>query len=201
MYSFLLKIVSFYYKIFFGARFYGMENIPQNGGFLICANHLSNNDPVIITSHIRRRLRFMAKKELFKIPVLAQLVKAFGAFPIDRGISDLGAVRAALSILKGGDGMMMFPEGRRNKEFKAEKIKPGALVIASKANVPILPVYIKGKYRLFGKTEVFYGKPAEIEDIKKVTQQAASDTANKNEIMSGYLYRLILDAEESGNIA
>ena len=195
MYKFCLKIVSLYYKIFFGAKFYGVDNVPLTGGVLFCVNHLSNNDPVIVATHIRRRLRFMAKKELFKIPLLNSIVKAFGAFPIDRSTSDLGAVRASLSILKGGDGLMIFPEGRRNKRFLPEKVKPGALTIAAKANVPILPVYIKGKYRLFGKTEVFYGKPISPEILQEVLANASKDSENKNRIISSFLYDAILNAE------
>ena len=201
MYNFLLKIVGFYYRIFFGAKFYGVKNIPLTGGVLFCVNHLSNNDPVIVATHIPRKLGFMAKKELFKVPIISSIVKWAGAFPIDRSTSDLRAVKAALTVLKNGSPLMIFPEGRRNKEFLPGKIKPGAAVIAAKAGVPVLPVYIKGKYKLFGKTEVYFGKPISAEVVKEVVGKATLDTENKNKIISQQLYDWIIGAEESGKLA
>ena len=195
MYFFCLKVVSAYYKFFCRAKFHGVENLPAEGGVLVCPNHKSNNDPVIVASHINRKLRFMAKKELFRIPILCSIVKAFGAFPIDRSTSDLGAVRATMSILKEGHPLMIFPEGRRNKEFLPEKIKPGAVSIAAKAGVPIMPVYIKGKYRPFKRTEVFYGKPIPPEKLREVVENAAKDSENKNQILSRFLYDSIINAE------
>lgn len=195
MYNFFVRLVRLYYKLFFGVKFHGAENFPMEGGVLICPNHLSNNDPVLIAGNIFKRLRFMAKKELFSIPVLASVVKFFGAFPIDRSTSDLGAVRATMSILKGGDALVIFPEGRRNKEFLPEKIKPGAVSIAAKAGVPLMPVYIKGKYRLFGKTELFFGKPIPPEKLREVVETAAKDSENKNKILSKFLYDAIINAE------
>ena len=195
MYIVIVKLVRLYSKLFFGVKFHGAETFPMEGGVLICPNHLSNNDPVLIAANIFKRLRFMAKKELFSVPVLSSVVKFFGAFPIDRSTSDLGAVRATMSILKGGDALVIFPEGRRNKEFLPEKIKPGAVTIASKAGVPIMPVYIKGKYRLFGKTELFFGKPIPVEKLREVVETAAKDSENKNKILSRFLYDAIINAE------
>ena len=196
MYEFCCAIVRVYYKIFFHSRIYGSENVPKSGGLLICVNHLSNNDAVLVGSNIKRRLRFMAKKELFKVPLLNTVVKKLGAFPIDRSISDIGAVRTALSILKGGDAMMIFPEGRRNKEFLPEKILPGAAMIAYKSNVPILPVYIDGKYKLFGRTDVYYGKPVSPEEIGEMLKNAAENPETKNQTISNFLYGIIKGSSE-----
>ncbi len=196
MYEFCCAVVRIYYKIFFRSRIYGRENVPKSGGLLICVNHLSNNDAVLVGSNIKRRLRFMAKKELFKVPLLNVIVKKLGAFPIDRSISDIGAVRTALSILKGGDAMMIFPEGRRNKEFLPEKILPGAAMIAYKSNVPILPVYIDGKYKLFGRTDVYYGKPVSPEEIGEMLKNAAENPETKNQTISNFLYGIIKGSSE-----
>ena len=202
MYKFVVAVVRAYYKFFFGAKFHGIDNFPTEGGVLICPNHLSNNDPVILAGILLglRRMRFMAKKELFRIPVISSIVKYFGAFPIDRSTSDLGAVRATMSILKEGNALVIFPEGRRNKEFRPEGIKPGALSIAAKAGVPIMPVYIKGKYRLFGKTEVFFGKLISPEVLREVAENAAKDSENKNKILSRFLYDAIKQAEGDCNV-
>ena len=196
MYEFCCAVVRIYYRIFFRSRIYGSENVPEKGGLLICVNHLSNNDAVLVGSNIKRRLRFMAKKELFKVPVLKNIVTKLGAFPIDRSISDIGAVRTALSILKGGDAMMIFPEGRRNKEFLPEQILPGAAMIAYKSNVPVLPVYIDGKYKLFGRTDVYYGKPVSPEEIGKVIKTSAENPETKNINISKFLYEIIKGSKE-----
>ncbi len=195
MYNFCIKLVRLYYKLFFRVRYHGAENLPAEGGALICPNHLSNNDPVLVASNVFRPMRFMAKKELFRVPILSSVVKAFGAFPIDRSTSDLGAVRTTMAILKDGNPLVIFPEGRRNKEFVAENIKPGVVTIAAKAGVPILPAYIKGKYRLFGKTELFFGKPIPPEKLHEVIEHASADKENKNKILSRFLYDAITGAE------
>lgn len=196
MYKFCTKLVCFYYKCFFGVKYHGENNVPESGGALIIPNHISNNDPVVICGRIPHKLRFMAKKELFAVPGLKQLITLLGAFPIDRSVSDLGAVRASLSVLKSGGQMVMFPEGRRNKEITAKKIRPGALIIAHKAKVPIIPIYIDGKYRLFGKMDVYYGKPVSPEQINEVVSSASDDVENKNRIMSDFLYNIIIGARE-----
>ena len=196
MYEFCAALVRIYYKIFFRSRIFGAENVPKDGGMLICVNHLSNNDAVLVGSNIPRRLRFMAKKELFSVPLLNILVKGLGAFPIDRSVSDIGAVRTALSILKGGGALMIFPEGRRNKEFLPEKVLQGAATIAYKANVPILPAYIDGKYRLFGRTDVYFGKPVSPEEIGEMLKNAALDPKTKNLTVSNFLYGIIKGSQE-----
>ena len=127
---------------------------------------------------------------------MSQIIKAFGAYPIDRSISDIGAVKLTLGILKNGDSLMMFPEGRRNKKFVASGIKPGAATIAFKAGVPILPVYIDGQYRLFGKTTVYFGNPVSPEKIGDVLKTAAQSGENKNRIITEFLYDIICGAKK-----
>ncbi|MDP4118135.1 MAG: lysophospholipid acyltransferase family protein [Bacillota bacterium] len=197
MYAFIKKLISIYYKLLFGVTYYGMDNVPADGGVLFCSNHISNNDPPLLGSSINRQLCIMAKKELFSIPVINLIIKAFGAYPIDRGTSDLGAMRTTLNILKDGGAILMFPEGRRNLSTDPEKFKPGALNIAYKALVPLVPVYIDGKYKLFGKMSVYIGKPVLPEKIGNIIKTASSDRKNKNHIVSRFLYDVIIGTKEN----
>ncbi|MDY3928169.1 MAG: lysophospholipid acyltransferase family protein [Clostridia bacterium] len=160
-YRIIQAIVRFFLFFVFRIKVYGRENIPKEGGVMVASNHRSNWDPVILGAYSLRKLNFMAKSELFKNKVLGKLITALGAFPIHRGRGDLGAVKAALTMLRAGNAVAIFPEGRRVKDNEKIVPKPGAVMLAVKAQVPVLPVRIVGKYRWFSKINVYFGKPVE----------------------------------------
>jgi 1-acyl-sn-glycerol-3-phosphate acyltransferase len=109
---------------------------------------------------IPRRIYFMAKQELFKIPVLNAILKSLGAYPVNRGHGDLQAAKTTLKLLEEGKIVGIFPEGRRrNVSKKKQKPKSGAILFSIEAGVPIIPVGIFGNYKIFSKIRVFYGKP------------------------------------------
>ena len=114
-YSFAIGLVKGILKVFWLFSAKGKENVPMEGPFLLCANHNSNMDPVLIAAGCKRQLTFMAKDELFHVPVLGKLIKALGAFPIKRGRGDAAAVMATLKIMKKGEATLIFPEGTRMK--------------------------------------------------------------------------------------
>ncbi len=138
----------------------GMENTPK-GAAIVCANHQSNLDPVLMALSFGYKfpLRFMSKKELFDIPILKNWLNSIGAFPIDRNEADIAAIRTAMKYLKSGDKVMMFPEGTRVSPEESVAAKTGAVRIASKMHVPILPVYIDSKHRVWHLSRVYVGKP------------------------------------------
>lgn len=111
-------------------RVTGKAHIPRTGPVLILANHLSDYDPIALQHACPRHVHFMAMAELFRIPVIAQLVRAFKAFPVRRGVSDRNALRTAITLLKEGQVVMMFPEGKVSPDGKLLPIAPGALLIA-----------------------------------------------------------------------
>ena len=141
-------------------RTIGKENKPQ-GAALVCANHQSNLDPALLAAAfgMKTQLRFMAKKELFGIPVFKHWLNAMGAFPIDRKESDIAAIRTAMKYLKSGEMVMMFPEGTRVLPEDAVAAKTGAVRIAGKLKVPILPVYIESTHKLFHFSRLYIGRP------------------------------------------
>ena len=111
---------------------------------LICANHSSGWDPVLLVCALASDfpLRIMAKEQLFKIPIIGGFIRRMGAFPVDRGNSDIGAVKTAIKSLKDGFSLLIFPEGTRVKEGQHIAPKGGAAMIAIRAGVKMLPVFI-----------------------------------------------------------
>ncbi len=127
----------------------GLENVPRSGPFIIIANHICWLDPPMLGAMLPRRIRFMAKEELFKKPIVGWVVSHYEAFPVRRGEGDRQALRMALEILKAGGVLGMFPEGHRSKSGELQQGHSGAAVIALKAGVPILPIGITGTQNVF----------------------------------------------------
>lgn len=141
-----------------------------SGGLLLCSNHISNLDPVLIVSSFKNPVSFMAKRELFKIPVVSSVIKLFGAFPVDRGSVDLTAMKKAISLLENGNTVGMFPQGTRfpGKNPKDTSVKSGAGMIITRSQVDILPVAVitkKNKFRPFRKIYIVIGEVIKYESL------------------------------------
>lgn len=158
IYKLTTGFMHFWYKFWFGAKISGLENIPADGGCIVCGNHISNHDAVLVASFYKRKCVFLAKKELF-VPGISGFLKKLGAIPVNRGANDLGAIKASLRALKGGMPLVLFPQGTRCKELRFEDFKNGAPFMSIKANVPIIPVGISGKFKLGGGLKLKFGKP------------------------------------------
>lgn len=138
----------------------GKENLPDEP-VLICANHSSWWDPVLLVCALACDfpLRIMAKEQLFKIPIVGGFIRRMGAFPVDRGNSDIGAIKNSIKSLKEGFSLLLFPEGTRVKKGENVRPKGGATMIAIRAGVKLLPVFIGTTKRLFHKIPLVIGKP------------------------------------------
>ena len=154
-----------YYGLVYPVRIIGGENIPAEGGFLLCPNHISARDPMVIMMHVRRKVRFMAKKELFAIKPLAPLISALGAFPVDRGTADIGAIKTALKSVKEGKKLLIFPEGT-TKHKEGDAVKEGAAMIAARTGAPVLPIYISENKKFRSKVYVVIGEPFQPEKVR-----------------------------------
>ena len=130
-------------------RLIGVENLPMTGPIILASNHLNDTDPGILCTRIDRVLVFMTKIELFKIPILAQFLRAYGAFPVRRGEADLSALRLSSAALAEGKALVIFPEGTREgpPEILA-RAHPGAALLALRHEVPVVPVAIQGSGKL-----------------------------------------------------
>jgi len=150
-------------------RAYGTEFLPDDGGYVLAAGHVSNFDPWPLGLALwpRRFLRFMAKSELFWFP-LSKILEAGGAFRVHRGTSDREAVTTAIELARAGHVVAMFPEGTRRRKRKGDRVFTGAARIALEANVPLVPAGIKGTDALgrFAPLRVRYGAPIELDDLR-----------------------------------
>lgn len=169
-YSTMIKIFAPPFRCIYRLKVTGIENIPEKNGLLICANHTSVMDIVMLMATMTRRVNIMGKKEVFKIPLLGRFFKAMGAFPVDRGGTDVGAIKKTVSIIESGGAVIMFPQGTRCKRVPPSetKVKNGAGMIAYRSGCDVLPIFIKSKnnhLRPFGKTELIIGKPISNEQL------------------------------------
>lgn len=187
--DFVKDILKVYFGIFYRVKITGMENVPKEGGLILCANHIGQLDMFFIAYKIKRLVHYMAKAELFKNPILKWFLTNVGAFPVKRGTGDIGAVKTVYKMLKSGKIVGIMPEGTRTKGKEHVKAKSGAAMFALSADVPILPVGISGSYKLFTKVNVNIGKPFKLEhDGKKATQEELA--AMSEEIMKK-IYALV----------
>ena len=149
----------------------GLENFPDKSGFIIAANHRSHLDPPVINTISPFPVMFMAKKELFDIPVLGKFIEKAGAIPVERGKKATKALIKTLQLLKDGYTVGIFPEGTRANPGEYLKPKSGIGLLISKANVPVVPVKIEGTDKIFPKGSKFpkiFTSPIEIKVGKPV---------------------------------
>ena len=159
-YRIIYTIVAPIIHLLFPCRTVGLEDFPE-GGALLCANHVSGWDPIIIALNLPRdsRLTVMAKDQLFRIPLLGFFLKKLGIFPVKRGGNDLTAMKTAMKVLNGGNRLLVFPEGTRVEEQGEVEAKGGVTVMATRTGVPMVPVYCGGKHKFLRKTTIVFGKP------------------------------------------
>jgi 1-acyl-sn-glycerol-3-phosphate acyltransferase len=165
----------------------GKENFPKNGGVLLCTNHIDNLDPPVVGMTCPRPVHFMAKQELFEAPILKSVLPKVNAFPVKRGMSDRQALRNALSILKSGNVVGLFPEGTRSEDGELRKGLAGAGFFALKGDAHVLPCAIIGPYKPFTRLKVVYGKPIDMAEYRAARTSAEEVTA----IIMGEIGKLI----------
>jgi 1-acyl-sn-glycerol-3-phosphate acyltransferase len=174
----------------FRGRIFGAENVPQQGPLVIVSNHASDFDPPILSSCVRRPVSYMAKEELFKVPVLNWGIQLYGAYPVKRGSPDRSAIRAALAQLEAGWAVGIFLEGTRTPDSRIANPKLGAAMIAAKTQVPLLPVSLWGTQAIVSKGKLIprfvpvtvrIGQPiapprsTNRADLEAVTQQCVTE--------------------------
>ncbi len=181
MKKFFLALARGIYKLLFKIEIIGIENIPSDRNFLVTPNHLSNFDPPLIAAFLPVDLAYMAKASLFKVPVVGWVIKSFGAFPVKKTGNDVSAVKTAIKILKDGNSLAIFPEGKRMRTpgILGEG-KPGAAMLATKAQVGFLPIGINASYKFRSKVTVKIGKYIDISEYseKRLSSEQLQDITN-----------------------
>ena len=145
------SVISPMFHTYFRGKIYGAENVPQSRSLVIVSNHASYFDPPIVSICVRRPVAYMAKEELFNIPILAQGIRLYGAYPVSRGNADRSAIRSALQYLNNGWAVGIFLPGTRTPDGRITDPKRGALLLAAKAKAPILPVSVWGTEEILQK--------------------------------------------------
>ncbi|WP_008311338.1 lysophospholipid acyltransferase family protein [Leptolyngbya sp. PCC 6406] len=149
------SVVSPVLHAYFRGRIYGVERVPRQGPLLVVANHASDFDPPMLSNCVGRPVSFMAKEELFRVPLLGPAIQLYGAYPVKRGTADRSAIRAALTQLEQGWAVGVFLQGTRTGDGHIPDPKLGAALLAAKAQVPLLPVSLWGTHRILPKGSKF----------------------------------------------
>ena len=177
IYTFARSVVNMIYKPLYRIETIGQENIPKVGSVLLCSNHISNLDPIVVGTTTPRAVHFMAKEELFRVPVIGRLFPHLNAFPVKRGMSDREALRKGLAVLKEGEVLGLFPEGTRSKTGELGEGLAGAGFFATRSEALIVPCAVIGPYKAFNKLKVVYGKPVDFTEYRK--NKISADEATK----------------------
>lgn len=168
LYAIAKPIVGLLLKTILPVKFHDRERLAQDPPYIVIANHSSMLDPVIIgVGVIGHQVRFIGKKELTKNKLAAWLFKQLRMIPVDRHNSDMEAMRACMRVTKEGGILGIFPEGTRHHEGLMTEMESGIGLIALRSRVPLMPVYITGKLKLFRRLHVYVGEAIPTEDLRE----------------------------------
>jgi 1-acyl-sn-glycerol-3-phosphate acyltransferase len=156
LYWFCWIVLRIYFVVVLRIRVEGTENFPRRGSFILCSNHVSWLDPLLLGAMSPRRLFYMTKAEAFASPLANRILRTVGAFPVRRHTADRGAIRRALHLLGKGRTVAVFPEGTRSRNGSIGRAEPGAALLAVWSGADVLPVAISGAYRP-GRLRLRYG--------------------------------------------
>lgn len=187
LYPFSKFVVSTLFFPLFRIKIIGKEHFPKEGGVLLCSNHIHNFDPPIVGITCPRPVHFMAKEELFHLPILKNILPSIKAYPVKRGMSDREAFRTTLKLLKDGHVVGLFPEGTRSKTGELGKGLAGAGFFALKADAKVMPCAIIGNYKPFRQVKVIYGKPLDFSELQ--ARRASAEEAT--EVIMNEIRKLI----------
>ena len=186
-YNFARAITAIFYRI----KVSGKENIPE-GAAMVCANHSSFIDPFLIAFAfgVKYHVHIITKAELFMIPIISSILRKLRMISVNRGVLDVTTIKSTLNYLKYGDKVVIFPEGTRVSKDDTVTAKVGAVKIAERAGVPLVPIFIPRKKPLFGKIQVIIGEPYYLS--KQPQKRAPDDYARLSDILMGKIKALPL---------
>jgi 1-acyl-sn-glycerol-3-phosphate acyltransferase len=215
LYAILKPLAVAVMRLLFGLRRRGAEHVPAEGPVLLVANHASVLDPPLVGGAAPRQLSFLAKAELFEVPLFGGFIRRLGARPLRREGPDAGALRTALRVLRDGGALLVFPEGTRGEEGVLGPAKPGAGMLAVLGQAPVVPVYISGSGRAWPRGRKFprpasvtvtFGPPLELapgggakrkDDYEAVSRQMMAAIARLRDSASPTASRAMIDTVAS----
>ena len=194
LYVFCKSAALAFFRLFMPYRIVNAENMPKSGRVIICCNHLTFKDPILLTGVAgKRQVNFMAKMELFKNPLLGSLFRSVGAFAVNRGKGDSSAINRAQELLQKEQVVGIFIEGTRSKVGAFLQPKSGAVMLAFQNNAPILPVCITGRKgifpKLFHRVDVVCGPLITPEQLK-IEHGSGSEYRQASRLVMGRIMEL-----------
>ncbi len=195
------KVWYYVLRVFFWVLFHtlwpirvvGREHVPRTGAAIIVSNHLSMIDPFAVGFGAGRIVNYMAKEELFRNPFVGFIIRKLGAFPVDRSRRDPASIRTALTVLKSGELLGMFPEGTRSTTGELQELRAGAARLAARTRTPIIPAAVYNTHRALPKGGfprparicVVFGRPFELVELydrndRGKVMERALDTIREN---------------------
>ena len=170
MYSIVLPIVQGLFKTILPVKYHGLDNVrSMEAPYILMANHTTMLDPFMMAAAIPKyQIRFIGKKELWKVPPFAWFANNIRAIPVDRHNTDMEAMRACMRVTREGHVLGIFPEGTRHHKGLMTELESGVAMIALRSKVPLVPVYIAGKLGLFRTLHVYVGKPIMMDDLREM---------------------------------
>ncbi|WP_322627107.1 lysophospholipid acyltransferase family protein [Aedoeadaptatus coxii] len=176
-YNFLKYIIGFFLRIIYPYEVINMPTI-EDKAYVLIANHKSNLDPLILSILFPRKIRWMAKKELFETPFIKHVMKGVDAISVDRDNGDAKSTLQAIRVIKRGEVLGIFPEGTRVKRIDYKAAKPGTVLLAARTGTDIIPVYIEGDYKPFRKRRYIFREIIPFEK-QKLTEEEYSRKMEK----------------------
>jgi len=185
-YTFVRIILSLPTLLIYRVRAIGVENVPRSGALILAPNHFSQMDHFFVGLYLRRKVRFMAKSQMFGPPLLTYIYKHGGVFPVRRGHHDEEAIKTAATILDQGEMLLVYAEGGRSRSGELGQVKPGIGRIALESGAPVVPVAIQGSERVrrwkrlrFPKVTVQFGEPRSYPVEQAATRERQLEVAEQ----------------------
>ena len=170
VYSVVLALAQGLLKTILPVKYHGLDNVrSMEAPYILMANHTTMLDPFMMAAAIPKyQIRFIGKKELWKVPIFAWFANNIRAIPVDRHNTDMEAMRACMRVTREGHVLGIFPEGTRHHQGLMTELESGVAMIALRSKVPLVPVYIAGKLGLFRTLHVYVGKPIMMDDLREM---------------------------------
>ena len=188
LYSIMKPLAVLVMRLLFRLEARGTEHVPREGAILVVANHSSILDPPLVGGMAPRPLCYLAKEELFRIPLFGRFIRGLNARPLKRDGADPRALRTALRLLEDGQALLVFPEGTRGDEGTLRAPKAGAALLAVLSGVPVVPAYVQGSGRVWprgqtlprtGKVIVSFGPPLRFERRQGADRKEQYEAASR----------------------
>lgn len=166
IYRFMHGVATFLTHTITPLTAHDLHNIPEKAPFIIICNHKTFYDPVAIIAAVKNHeISFLSKKEIMKVKLLKWFFTKMHCIPVDRGHTDMAAMRACVKTLREGGVLGIFPEGTRHREGVMEHLEGGASLLTLRSRVPLVPVYITPKFRFFRRMHLYVDKPIAYDDL------------------------------------